>query len=59
MLSNGPGDPAENTDVIKEIKQICEWNKEQMKSQPEKAQSRAHGKDFLREKQDENKKTAG
>ena len=37
MLSNGPGDPAENTDVIKEIKQICEWNKEQMKSQPEKA----------------------
>ena len=37
MLSNGPGDPAENTDVIDEIKQICEWNKEQMKSQPEKA----------------------
>ena len=37
MLSNGPGDPAENTDVIEEIKQICEWNKEQMKSQPEKA----------------------
>ena len=37
MLSNGPGDPAENTDVIKEIKQICEWNKEQMKSQSEKA----------------------
>lgn len=24
MLSNGPGDPAENTDVIKEIKKICE-----------------------------------
>ena len=37
MLSNGPGDPAENTDVIEEIKQICEWNKEQMKSLPEKA----------------------
>lgn len=24
MLSNGPGDPAENTGVIKEIKKICE-----------------------------------
>ena len=24
MLSNGPGDPAENTEVIKEIKKLCE-----------------------------------
>ena len=24
MLSNGPGDPAENTEVIKEIKKICD-----------------------------------
>ena len=27
MLSNGPGDPAENISVIEEIKKLCEWNK--------------------------------
>lgn len=27
MLSNGPGDPAENTGVISEINKLCEWNK--------------------------------
>ena len=27
MLSNGPGDPAENTEVIEEIRKLCEWNK--------------------------------
>ena len=27
MLSNGPGDPAENVGVIQEIKKLCEWNK--------------------------------
>ena len=25
MLSNGPGDPAENVGVIEEIKKLCEW----------------------------------
>ena len=27
MLSNGPGDPAENTSIIEEIRKICEHNK--------------------------------
>ena len=27
MLSNGPGDPAENVSVISEISKLCEWNK--------------------------------
>ena len=27
MLSNGPGDPAENVEVIEEIRKLCEWNK--------------------------------
>ncbi|MCR5698580.1 MAG: carbamoyl phosphate synthase small subunit [Treponemataceae bacterium] len=27
MLSNGPGDPAENTSIINEINKLCEWNK--------------------------------
>ena len=31
MLSNGPGDPAENISVIKEIRKLCEWNKETLK----------------------------
>ena len=31
MLSNGPGDPAENVGVIEEIKKLCEWNKEPLK----------------------------
>ncbi len=31
MLSNGPGDPAENTGVIEEIAKLCEWNKQTLK----------------------------
>ena len=31
MLSNGPGDPAENTGVIEEIRKLCEWNKKTLK----------------------------
>ena len=31
MLSNGPGDPAENAGVIEEIRKLCEWNKETLK----------------------------
>ena len=31
MLSNGPGDPAENLGVIEEIRKLCEWNKETLK----------------------------
>ena len=31
MLSNGPGDPAENTGVIEEIRKLCEWNQETLK----------------------------
>lgn len=27
MLSNGPGDPAENTGIIEEIKKLCEYKK--------------------------------
>ncbi|MBQ7158975.1 MAG: carbamoyl phosphate synthase small subunit [Treponema sp.] len=27
MLSNGPGDPAENVIIIEEIRKLCEWNK--------------------------------
>ncbi len=27
MLSNGPGDPAENVGVISEISKLCDWNK--------------------------------
>ena len=32
MLSNGPGDPAENTGVIAEIRKLCEWNKKIVES---------------------------
>jgi carbamoyl-phosphate synthase small subunit len=31
MLSNGPGDPAENLEVSEEIRKLCEWNKETLK----------------------------
>ena len=31
MLSNGPGDPAENVGVIEEIIKLCEWNKKTLK----------------------------
>ena len=34
MLSNGPGDPAENTGVIEEIRKLCEWNKKIVGSSP-------------------------
>ena len=34
MLSNGPGDPAENVGVIEEIRKLCEWNKEIVGSSP-------------------------
>ena len=27
MLSNGPGDPAENTEIIKEIRKLCDYGK--------------------------------
>ena len=32
MLSNGPGDPAENISVIQEINKLCEWNKKCVES---------------------------
>ena len=31
MLSNGPGDPADNGGVIEEIAKLCEWNKQTLK----------------------------
>ncbi len=31
MLSNGPGDPADNVGVIEEIAKLCEWNKQTLK----------------------------
>ena len=31
MLSNGPGDPAENVGVLEEIRKLCEWHKETLK----------------------------
>ena len=34
MLSNGPGDPAENVGIIQEIRKICEYNKEIVGSSP-------------------------
>ena len=34
MLSNGPGDPAENVGVIEEIRKLCEWNKKIVGSSP-------------------------
>ena len=44
MLSNGPGDPAENVGVISEIKKLCEWNKEILKQvQNDGAQSQNDG----------------
>jgi carbamoyl-phosphate synthase small subunit len=36
MLSNGPGDPAENTGVIEEIRKLCEWNRETLSQGQEK-----------------------
>ena len=34
MLSNGPGDPAENVGVIQEIRKLCDYNKEIVGSSP-------------------------
>ena len=31
MLSNGPGDPADNVGIIEEIAKLCEWNKQTLK----------------------------
>ena len=36
MLSNGPGDPAENVSVINEIKKICEYNRNAKENKTEK-----------------------
>lgn len=35
MLSNGPGDPAENTGIIEELKKICEYNQKLVSIRPE------------------------
>ena len=32
MLSNGPGDPAENVGIIEEIRKLCEWDKNEKQS---------------------------
>ena len=40
MLSNGPGDPAENLGVIEEIRKLCEWNKELVGSSCDKLRER-------------------
>ena len=34
MLSNGPGDPADNTQIIEELKKICEYDREIAGSSP-------------------------
>ena len=34
MLSNGPGDPAENISVIEEIRKLCEYNKQVVSIRP-------------------------
>ena len=39
MLSNGPGDPAENTGVIKKKKKICDWNKKIIEEKAEDKKS--------------------
>lgn len=39
MLSNGPGDPTENSEIISEIKKICEWNLGQQRREGVKAGS--------------------
>ncbi len=39
MLSNGPGDPAENTGVIEQIKKICDWNKKIIEEKAEDKKS--------------------
>ena len=34
MLSNGPGDPADNTGIIEEIRKICEYNQKVVSIRP-------------------------
>lgn len=43
MLSNGPGDPAENTGVIKEIRKLCEYNKQVVSIPPSAYSTTADG----------------
>jgi len=38
MLSNGPGDPAENVGIIQEINKLCAYNKELIGSTPAKTE---------------------
>ena len=32
MLSNGPGDPEENTGIINEIKKLCDYDRKEKNS---------------------------
>ena len=43
MLSNGPGDPAENTGVIEEIRKLCEYNKQVVSIRPSAYSTTADG----------------
>ena len=43
MLSNGPGDPAENISVIEEIKKLCEYNKQVVSIRPSAYSTTADG----------------
>ena len=43
MLSNGPGDPAENSSVIEEIRKLCEYNKQVVSIRPSAYSTTADG----------------
>ena len=43
MLSNGPGDPAENISVIEEIRKLCEYNKQVVSIRPSAYSTTADG----------------
>ena len=43
MLSNGPGDPAENISVIEEIRKLCEYNKQVFSIRPSAYSTTADG----------------
>ena len=43
MLSNGPGDPAENISVIEEIRKLCEYNKPVVSIRPSAYSTTADG----------------
>ena len=49
MLSNGPGDPAENVEIISNLKKICEWNK-QMHKQIQDGAEDCHAEQVLASK---------